>query len=138
MSKFKISPNDIRVGNFVYHDEPNHIKISDIQGNVTHRISKFIAKGQILMAAMQNSKEDEGQKKYLENYAVVTFNFLSAVPDSKLFEEVLQSTVDCINRHKDIYGIKEDITKKEDDQILAKEKALNEAMEQMKKEEGVE
>lgn len=138
MSKFKISPNDIRVGNFVYHDESNHIKISDIQGNVTHRISKFVAKGQILMAAMQNSKEDEGQKTYLENYAVVTFNFLSAVPDSQLFSEVLQSTVDCINRHKDIYGIKEDIAKKEDDQILAKEKVLNEAMEQMKKEEGAE
>lgn len=136
MSKFKISKDDLRIGNFVFHEEKGHIKVSDLNGNVTHRISTWIAKGQVLKAAMDGLKDgDSNMERYLENYAVVTFNFLSAVPDADLHKEVLESTIACINRHKDVYGIKDDITPEEDAKILDEEKNLEKALEEARKEE---
>ena len=130
-NKIKLGPNDVRVGNFIYHDEKDHIKIMDLNDVVSHRVSKFIAKGQILSTAMKSG--EEAQRRFLENYAVVTFNFLSCVPDQQLFVEVNASSVNCINRHPEIYGIKEKIDEKEDAEILKEEKEFNEAMEEARK-----
>ena len=130
-NRVKLGPNDVRVGNFIYHDEKDHIKIVDINDTVSHRISKFIAKGQVIVAAMVSA--EDAQKRFLENYAVVTFNLLSCVPDQQLFMEVNASSVNCINRHPEIYGIKEKIGEKEDAEILNEERELNEALEEAKK-----
>ena len=40
-----------------------------------------------------------------------------------------------MNRHKDFYGIKEDIIKEKDDEILQEAKETYEAIEELKKEE---
>ena len=64
------------------------------------------------------------------------FNVLSCVPDAEFFDALNKASVDCVNRHKDLYGIKENIGKEEDDAILSEQKELNEAMEELK--EGAE
>ncbi len=131
----KLGPNDIRCGNLIYHDEPQFIKLVDVAGYFSYRISKFIPRGQILMIAMQQAEKDPSQMRYLENHAVVTFNAMTCVPDQQFFLEQNASAVNCINRHKDIYGVKEEILEKEDAQILQEERELAEAMEEAKKEE---
>lgn len=138
MSKFKISKGDVRVGNFIYHVENSHIKVTDVYGNVTHRVSKYIAKGQMLSVALENADKDPKMLAWLENYAIAAFNFLSAVPDEELLRTVVEATNDCFLRHKDLYGIKDDISKDEDDKILQETKDEVEAMEELKKtaEEG--
>lgn len=45
---------------------------------------------------------------------------------------------ECINRHKELYGIKEDLTDEEDAIILKEEQELHEAEEEVRKEEGLE
>ena len=129
--KFKINKGDRRVGNFVYHLERDAVKVSDINGIVSHRISTFTPKGQfVAMAVEQKDKED-----WLMAYAVTVFNVLSCVPDATFMEELNKSAKDCIERHPDIYGIKKDISKEEDDKVVADQKELHEAVESLKGDE---
>lgn len=130
--KFKINKGDRRVGNFIYHLEKEAVKVSDINGMVSHRISTFTPKGQfVAMAVEQKDKED-----WLMAYAVTVFNILSCVPDATYLEELNKSAKDCIERHPEIYGIKKDIDKSDDDKIVDDQKELHEAVESLK--EGAE
>lgn len=126
--KFKINKGDRRVGNFVYHLEKEAVKVSDINGIVSHRISTFTPKGQfVAMAVEQKDKED-----WLMAYAVTVFNVLSCVPDATFMEELNKSAKECVERHPEIYGIKKDISKEEDDKVVADQKELNDAVETLK------
>lgn len=126
--KFKINKGDRRVGNFVYHLEKNAVKVSDINGIVSHRISTFTPKGQfVAMAVEQKDKED-----WLMAYAVTAFNVLSCVPDATFMEELNKSAKDCLERHPDIYGVKPGIDKADDDKILENEKEVHDAVETLK------
>ena len=126
--KFKINKGDRRVGNFVYHLEKNAVKVSDINGIVSHRISTFTPKGQfVAMAVEQKDKED-----WLMAYAVTVFNVLCAVPDATYMEELNKSAKECVERHPDIYGVKPNIDESEDDKILENEKEVHEAVETLK------
>lgn len=126
--KFKINKGDRRVGNFVYHLENNAVKVSDINGIVSHRISTFTPKGQfVAMAVEQKDKED-----WLMAYAVTVFNVLSCVPDATFMEELNKSAKDCVERHPDIYGVKPGIDKTDDDKILENEKEVHDAVESLK------
>lgn len=126
--RFKISRGDRRVGNFVYHLEKDAVKVSDINSMVSHRISTFTPKGQMVaMAVEQKDKED-----WLMAYAVTVFNVLSCIPDATFMEELNRSTVECIDRHPEIYNIKRDIDKAEDDAIVDNERDLHRVAEELK------
>lgn len=138
IKKPKIASGDVRVGNFIYHKEEGYIKISDVAGMISHRLSIFIPKGRLLMEAME--QQTEGAKRFLENYAVVMFNVMGCVVDNKFLAEINDAAHGAINRHKDIYGIKEDISDKEDNQILQEVKETQEAIKELQdgiKEEAI-
>lgn len=115
---------DKRVGNFTIHKEPLHLKFSDLYGLVTHRVSTLIPKGRFLEMGIE-----QGQDAFLEAYCTVMHNVLSCVPDSDFLSELNKAAAECAERHKDLYNIKEDIDKKEDDAILEGQKELNEELE---------
>ncbi|MFA6718629.1 MAG: hypothetical protein WCS15_06085 [Prevotella sp.] len=125
--KLKLSKNDRRVGNFVFTEEDNFIKIQDINGIVSHRISRKIVKGQFLEALLKESAE--GTKL---NYCTVMFNILGVIPDMQFYDEVIKSCNSCVERHKEMYGVKSDIDKAEDDSILKEEKELNDFTDEIK------
>lgn len=127
--KIKLDKRDTRVGNFVYTLEENHIKVQDISLTVTHRIHRGIAKAQLLEMMLEDPKKYETD---LHNYATLIYNFLCTVPDATLYDDLNKAVLACINRHKDVYGIKEDITPAEDAKILQEEKEMHEAVEDIK------
>lgn len=127
--KLKLDKRDVRVGNFVFTLEPDYIKVQDISLTVTHRISRNIARGQLLGMLLA---EPEKYERDLRNYAALMFNLLCTVPDAEFYDDIYRASVRCVNRHKDIYGIKDDISEEEDAQIVREEKELHEAVEEIK------
>lgn len=127
--KVKLDKRDVRVGNFVYTREDDHIRVQDISRTVSHRIEKRIPKGQLLDIWLSSPDE---HRNALTAYAVVTFNYLCAVPDPALWDEVNRAVVACVNRHKDIYGIKDDISQEEDAAVLKEERGLHDAVEEIR------
>lgn len=119
---------DIRVGNFVFHEEDGHVKVEDVAGAMSARVSKYIAKGQFLVMAMDECAGDDGLRNYLQNIAATTFNFLSCVPDYEFMREVNEAVGRCLDRHKDIYGIKEVVDAEEDAKDLQDVKETQESI----------
>ena len=131
--KVKLDNRDVRVGNFVYTNEPDHIKVQDINLTITHRINRGIAKGQLLAMMLDDPKKYE---RDLHNYAAIIYNLLCTVPDAQMYEDINKAVMECINRHKDVYGMKDDITPEDDAKIVQEEKELHEAMEEIKEKVG--
>lgn len=129
LRKAKFVAGDIRVGNFIFHKEDGYVKISDVAGMLSHRLSVLTPKGWLIADLM--SQNTEAAKKNLEQYAVVMFNVLGCIADNQFLSEINQSALDAVNRHKDLYGVKENISKQEDDQILQEVKETQEAIDQL-------
>lgn len=128
--KLKLSKDERQIGNFIWKNEAEHIKICDINSQMTHRVAKHLNIGRMLEMALKERKD-----QYLANYAAMTWLFSNIVTDEQFFLDIDKACVDCVNRHKEFYGIKEDITKKKDDEILQEAKETYEAIEELKKEE---
>lgn len=128
----KLDANECRAGNFIYRDEENHVKVMDINSQMTHRIGKHLNIGRLLEMAMKEKNDD-----FLKGYAALLWQVSNIVPDMDFFKDIDSACVSCVNRHKDFYGIKEDITKEEDDKILDDVKVTEEAAENLKNEENV-
>ena len=128
--KLKLSKDERQIGNFIYKDEPLYIKIYDINSQMTHRVAKHLNIGRMLEMALK-----EKRNEWLHNYAAMVWNFSNIVTDEQFFLDIDKACVDCVNRHKEFYGIKEDITKEKDDEILQEAKETIEAIEELKKEE---
>ena len=128
--KLKLSKDERQIGNFVYKNEAEHIKICDINSAMTHRVSKKLNIGRMLEIALK-----ERQDNYLANYAAMTWLFSNIVTDEQFFMDIDKACVACVNRHKEFYGIKEDITPEADKEILEESKEVYEAIEELKKEE---
>ena len=128
--KLKLSKDERQIGNFVYKNEPEHIKICDINSQMTHRVAKHINIGRMLEMALKEKKD-----QYLANYAAMTWLYSNIVTDEQFFLDIDKACVDCVNRHKEFYGIKEDITPEADNEILEESKEVYEAIEELKKEE---
>lgn len=128
--KLKLSKDERQIGNFIYKNEPEHIKICDINSNMTHRVSKRLNIGRMLEMALK-----EKRNEWLHNYAAMVWNFSNIVTDEQFFLDIDRACVECVNRHKEFYGIKEDITPERDKEILEEVKATTEAIEELKKEE---
>ena len=128
--KLKLSKDERQIGNFIYKNEDEHIKICDIYSQMTHRVAKHLNIGRMLEMALKEKKD-----QYLANYAAMTWLYSNIVTDEQFFLDIDKACVDCVNRHKEFYGIKEDITKENDDKILQEAKETIEAIEELKKEE---
>lgn len=128
--KLKLSKDERQFGNFVVKNEEEHVKICDINSNLTHRVSKSLNIGQMLSIALK-----EKRTNWLENYATMVWMFSNIVTDEQFFLDIDKVCGDCINRHPELYGIKKDITEQEDAEILQEAKEVYEAIEELKKEE---
>lgn len=116
------------MGNFVIHTENDHYKIQDINSTFSVRAAIITPIGQLIKAALVNLKGgDENSESFLHDYCAVFYNVLSVAPDYEFLGAIQKAAVDCLNRHKDMYGIKDDISKEEDDRILKEEVELAEA-----------
>lgn len=130
MNMKKLPKNTRQIGNFLYKDEPEYIKISDINSAMTHRVSKHLNIGRMLEMALKERSDN-----YLANYASMTWLYSNIVTDEQFFMDINKACVDCVERHKEFYGIKEDITPEQDKEILQEAKETIEAIEELKKEE---
>lgn len=128
--KLKLAKNERQKGNFVFKNEEEYIKICDINSQMTHRMSKDVLFGKQLEIAY-NDKADN----YLHNYAALLFLFSNVVTDEQFFVDINKVCVDCVNRHKEFYGIEDDLTTEQDNEILEEARGVYEAIEEMKKEE---
>ena len=128
--KMKLSKDERQIGNFIYKNEPEHIKICDINSQMTHRVAKHLNIGRMLEMALKERKDN-----WLENYASMLWLFSNIVTDEQFFLDIDKACVDCVNRHKDFYGIKDDITTEQDAEILQEAKETYEAIEELKEKE---
>lgn len=128
--KLKLFKDERQIGNFIYKNEPEYIKICDINSQMTHRVAKHLNIGRMLEMALKEKKD-----QYLANYAAMTWLYSNIVTDEQFFLDIDKACVDCVNRHKEFYGIKEDITPEQDKEILEESKEVYEAIEELKKEE---
>lgn len=128
--KLKLDKNERQIGNFIFKNEEEHIKICDINSQITHRVAKHLNIGRMLEMALKDKQDN-----WLGNYAAMVWLFSNIVTDEQFFVDIDKACVDCVNRHKEFYGIKEDITPEQDKEILDEVKAATEAIEELKKEE---
>ena len=128
--KLKLSKDERQIGNFIYKNEPEYIKICDINSQMTHRVAKHLNIGRMLEMALKEKRDN-----WLANYAAMTWNFSNIVTDEQFFLDIDKACVACVNRHKEFYGIKEDITPEQDKEILEESKEVYDAIEELKKEE---
>lgn len=128
--KLKLSKDERQIGNFIWKNEAEHIKICDINSQMTHRVAKHLNIGRMLEMALKERKD-----QYLANYAAMTWLFSNIVTDEQFFLDIDKACVDCVNRHKEFYGITEDITPEKDAEIIQEAKETIEALEELNKEE---
>lgn len=127
--KLKLTKGERQIGNFIFKKEDNHIKITDINSNLSHRVAKAMNIGIMLEMGLKN-KHDE----WLHNYAAMLWNFSTIVTDEQFFLDIDKACTDCAYRHKEFYGIKEDISIEEDKEILKESEEVYNAVEELKKE----
>ena len=130
----KLQRGDVRVGNFIFHSERDHYKLTDINGVFSLRVSGYTTIGVMMRAALDDPK---GNETFLHNYAAVMYNALSSVPDMEFLAAVNDAAVSSVERHKGMYGIEDEIGDEADAQILQEEKELEETMEDARKELGI-
>ena len=128
--KLKLSKDERQIGSFIWKNEAEHIKICDINSAMTHRISKDLNIGRMMEMALKDRQDN-----WLGNYASMVWLFSNIVTDEQFFLDIDKACVDCVNRHKEFYGIKEDITPEQDKEILEESKEVYDAIEELKKEE---
>jgi hypothetical protein len=128
--KLKLSKDERQIGNFVFKNEPEYIKICDINSQITHRVAKHLNIGRMLEMAFMEKKD-----QYLGNYAAMVWLFSNIVTDEQFFMDIDNACVACVNRHKEFYGIKEDIAPEADKEILQEAKETYDAIEELRKDE---
>ena len=128
--KLKLSKDERQFGNFIIKNEAEYVKITDINGNMSHRLSKNLNMGQMLAIAIKDK-----QTAWLENYSALVWLFSNIVTDEQFFLDINKACEDCVNRHPDLYGIKPDVTAEEDAEMLKETKETQEFIEELKKED---
>lgn len=116
-----LTKNDYRVGNFVYSNYSDHVAFSDINRTVQTKVSKRTLVGRMLEEAIKSKNGN-----FLHNYAGVLYYLNGIAPDRQFIEEAFKAAESCLKRHPDLYGMKDDITDKEDAEVIQEEKDLRE------------
>ena len=128
--KLKLSKDERQIGNFVFKNEENFVKICDINSQITHRVAKHLNIGRMLEMALKDKQDN-----WLSNYASLVWLFSNIVTDEQFFLDIDKACVDCVNRHKEFYGIDENISQEKDKEILDETKEIQEAVEELKEKE---
>lgn len=125
--KVVLQRGDYRVGNFVFHKEPSHIKVTAISGLVSWRVAVETAIGWMLTEALKEKHDN-----WLHMYASSTFSQLCIVPDQQFWEKHAELVNAQAELHPEYYG-KERPTddKASDDKILQEEKEFQEEVEKI-------
>lgn len=118
---------DYRVGNFVFHPENNHVKITATSGIASWRVSVDTAAGQLVLGGIK-----EKQDRWLATYTASVFSQLMVVPDSDFFARHAELINAQTEAHPEFYGkTKPTEDKAEDDEILREEEGLQKELDKM-------
>ena len=130
-NKVKLQRGDTQIGNFIIHEEKEHIKCTPLNGIISWRIHRGTAIGILLQNALKEKAEG-----WLKLYLTCTLHSLCTVPDIDFFKSQMEALNAQVEKHPEYYG-KEKPTddKKADDKVLEEEKQLHEEIEQAQKEE---
>ncbi len=116
---------DYRVGNFIFHLEPNHIKVMTVSGIVSWRVSLDTSVGMLVAQGVKEKKDT-----WLGLYASMNFSQLCLVPDQNFFKKHSVLVNKQVEGHPEFYGkVEPTDDKAEDDKILQEEKELQEEIE---------
>ena len=126
--KLKLSKDERQFGNFIIKNEAEYVKITDINGNMSHRLSKNLNMGNMIAMAIKDK-----QTNWLEHYSALVWLFSNIVADEQFFLDINKACEDCINRHKEMYGIHENISDADDKEILSDVQAFEEEVNKAKK-----
>lgn len=125
--KMKLAKNERQIGNFILKNEEHYMKVTDINSQMSHRVSKLLNIGRFLeMGYKERSNEN------IRVYMALLWMFSNVIPDVEFAKDINNACVACINRHKEFYGIKEDISTEEDSEILREAKETYDAVEKLK------
>lgn len=102
--KIKLDPTERRVGNFIIKDEPEHVKVMDINQIFTHRASKRTSVGLFLKQSF-DALSDWDVHNGLRNWFAVLFTAFSTIPDMEFLESVMGACKACMERHPEAYGM---------------------------------
>lgn len=121
-AQIRLQNGDYRVGNFVFHDENNHVKCMDISGMTSWRVSADTSVGMLVRLAIK-----EKHDVWLKNYAAMMFSMLCLVPDNSFFAKHADLINAQVAAHPEYYGKPQPTDdKEEDDRILQEERELHE------------
>ena len=81
--------------------ENGHIKIQDINGVFSVRVSVRMPIGIWLKSIIEKGAEGEAT---LKTYAAVLWSMLSVAPDNEFVQDILKSSQSALERHPDWYG----------------------------------
>lgn len=127
--RIRLQGGDYRVGNFIFHEEPEHIKCMDISGLVSWRVSTETAVGMLVQMAIKEKHDG-----WLKGYAASIFSQLCVVPDVPFFVKHAELINAQTEAHPEYYGkLKPTDDKEADDKVLEEEKQLQEEIEKIKK-----
>lgn len=129
--KVKLERDEIRVGNFFFKLEPEHIKVQDLNSLMTFRVGRRRAIG-IWLENTLKLKEDGHET--LRVYAATIWTFLCMVPDNEAIKGIVELTKAAIERHPDWYGYKPSDDDKENADAAQEVKEMAEFEESVKTE----
>jgi len=122
--KIRLQRGDYRVGNFIFHQEPGHIKVAAISGIASWRVSLDTAVGMLVSNGIK-----EKQDRWLGIYAACVFSQLLVVTDSDFFAKHAELINAQAEAHPEFYGKQKPTDDKaKDDEILKEEKELQEEL----------
>lgn len=127
--KLKLDAKDTRVGNFVFTDELEHVKVQDLGSTFVLRVGKRMPLG-IWLANILGMGEKGNDT--LHTWVATLFSALSPAPDNDYIVDLLKAADSAIHRHPDWYGIKEDATDAEHDDALNEVKEMKQFEEEVK------
>ena len=126
----KLDAKDTRVGNFVFTEEPGHIKVQDINSVYCVRVSKRMALGIWLENILGMGEKGHDT---LKTWVATLWSVLSPAPDDGYVQDLLTAADSALNRHPEWYGIKKDATEEEDAEAAQEVKEMAEFEEEVKK-----
>ncbi len=121
--KVKLQSGDYRTGNFVFHAEPKHIKVTAISGVVSWRVSTDTAVGTMVLKAIGDKNN-----AWLATYAAMNLSQLCVVPDVPFFVKHAELVNGQTMLHPEFYGVSRK-SEHEDKQIIEEQKELQQAVE---------
>lgn len=133
-NKIKLEKGEQRFGNFICGIESDCIRVADINHTFMSVVNLQTARGQQLKEMLAGAWKSKNKRQFMEAYCTVMMQCSTCVVDYPLLTAMMQDSHDCIFRHKDVYGIKDEISKEEDDKILKEEVELAETEEEVRKE----